>query len=275
MKAKTVPPRDQRSFWTAIRDNPEDDTPRLIYADWLEDHDNPTRAELIRVQCALAKLGHDRRKGRKERVKLEPREAALLAENREFWIAPFLAALEGSNPWSRDDDWFTRLQFYRGFLNAHHFGLEAARRLSKAGDAVEPVNQLCVMECGANYRHESVVEVARWEGAGSVTWFSIAWGGDVDITAIVRANRMRNLRHLGVWHGKVTDSGVAELAAWPLAGSLQSIDLKDNRISDEGAVALAESPHLGQLRSLDLHGTIIGERGKSRLSERFGEAARL
>lgn len=33
--------------------NPEDDTPRLIYADWLEDHDQAERAEFIRVQIAL------------------------------------------------------------------------------------------------------------------------------------------------------------------------------------------------------------------------------
>jgi uncharacterized protein (TIGR02996 family) len=28
-----------------------DDTPRLIYADWLEDHGQPELAEFIRVQC--------------------------------------------------------------------------------------------------------------------------------------------------------------------------------------------------------------------------------
>lgn len=38
----------------AILAAPEDDAPRLIYADWLEEHDQPERAEFIRVQCALA-----------------------------------------------------------------------------------------------------------------------------------------------------------------------------------------------------------------------------
>jgi uncharacterized protein (TIGR02996 family) len=35
-------------------DNPEDDLPRLVFADWQEEHGQIAHAELIRVQCALA-----------------------------------------------------------------------------------------------------------------------------------------------------------------------------------------------------------------------------
>lgn len=45
-------------FLRAIIDHPEDDGVRLIYADWLEEHGQAERAELIRVQCALAALLH-------------------------------------------------------------------------------------------------------------------------------------------------------------------------------------------------------------------------
>ena len=34
--------------------HPEDDTPRLIYADWLDDHGQSERAEFIRLQCSIA-----------------------------------------------------------------------------------------------------------------------------------------------------------------------------------------------------------------------------
>ncbi len=34
----------------------EDEAPRLIYADWLDEHGDPLRAEFIRVQCRLADL---------------------------------------------------------------------------------------------------------------------------------------------------------------------------------------------------------------------------
>jgi uncharacterized protein (TIGR02996 family) len=39
-----------------VLDHPEDDVPRLVMADWLEDNDQPTRAEFIRVQIELDHL---------------------------------------------------------------------------------------------------------------------------------------------------------------------------------------------------------------------------
>ncbi len=264
---------DERAgFWEAIRGAPEDDAPRLVYADWLEENGEPARAEFIRVQCALAVLGPDRRKGRKQRAVLEPREKSLLAEHGSRWLAPLRDALRGSNPWDREDEWLGRLEFRRGFLFCGHFGLESARRLAAAGDALEPADHVWVMECGAHYRHESVAEVARWPGAGCVLGLSVAWGSDKDIEAVVGSGHLRNLRHLGVWHGQVSDGGLAELAAWPGGAALRSADLKNNPVTDAGAFALADSPHLGQVRSLQLHGTQIGPAGLARLRERFGQA---
>ena len=44
------------AFLSAIIENSTDDAPRLIYADWLEEHGQSERAEFIRVQCALAAI---------------------------------------------------------------------------------------------------------------------------------------------------------------------------------------------------------------------------
>jgi len=46
---------DQQAFMNSIIDDPDDDLPRLIYADWLEEQGNP-RGEFIRLQCAMAEL---------------------------------------------------------------------------------------------------------------------------------------------------------------------------------------------------------------------------
>jgi uncharacterized protein (TIGR02996 family) len=40
----------------AILESPDDDTPRLVNADFLDEHDDPDRAEFIRVQSLLARL---------------------------------------------------------------------------------------------------------------------------------------------------------------------------------------------------------------------------
>src|SRR5262249_57289531 len=54
----------QEGFLRAICESPDDDTARLVYADWLDEHIEPAsadwtegarslRAEFIRLQCAL------------------------------------------------------------------------------------------------------------------------------------------------------------------------------------------------------------------------------
>ena len=47
-------PRQQQVLLRGILDNPDEDSPRLVYADWLEAHGDPDRAAFIRVQCRLA-----------------------------------------------------------------------------------------------------------------------------------------------------------------------------------------------------------------------------
>jgi uncharacterized protein (TIGR02996 family) len=38
------------AFLQAIIESPDDDAPRLVYADWLDEHGQPVRADFIRVQ---------------------------------------------------------------------------------------------------------------------------------------------------------------------------------------------------------------------------------
>jgi uncharacterized protein (TIGR02996 family) len=61
---------DQReAFLKTIIENPQDDTPRLVFADWLEEHGEhgePERAEFIRLQCGLY---HTDRHSREDELK--------------------------------------------------------------------------------------------------------------------------------------------------------------------------------------------------------------
>jgi uncharacterized protein (TIGR02996 family) len=47
------------AFLTAILDDPWSDGPRLMFADWLDEHGEGERAEFIRVQCRLNQLLHE------------------------------------------------------------------------------------------------------------------------------------------------------------------------------------------------------------------------
>src|SRR6266545_1813536 len=42
---------DESALLNAIAAHPDEDTPRLMYADWLQEHGQPERAEFIRIQC--------------------------------------------------------------------------------------------------------------------------------------------------------------------------------------------------------------------------------
>src|SRR5262245_3313032 len=44
------------ALYQAVLDAPDDDGPRLAYADWLEKHRHPERARFIRLQCRQARL---------------------------------------------------------------------------------------------------------------------------------------------------------------------------------------------------------------------------
>jgi uncharacterized protein (TIGR02996 family) len=45
---------DEQALLAAIVAHPGEDTPRLAYADWLDEHEAPLQADFIRTQCALA-----------------------------------------------------------------------------------------------------------------------------------------------------------------------------------------------------------------------------
>ena len=80
----------QTDLLQAIIAQPDDDFPRLAYADWLEERGDPL-GEFLRNQCRLLKLPpHD------ENVwELEGRQRALWAEHGAAWKATLPLALQG------------------------------------------------------------------------------------------------------------------------------------------------------------------------------------
>src|SRR5688572_8551928 len=74
---------DHAGFLNAIRVSPDDDTPRLVYADWLDEQGDP-RGEAMRCGVMLARLPED-----------DPRRTALEQELRHLeerhagaWLGP-------------------------------------------------------------------------------------------------------------------------------------------------------------------------------------------
>src|SRR5262249_39331179 len=74
---------DTLPFIRAIAERPDEDMPRLIYADWLEERGDP-RAEFIRVQCTLASPDTPYT----QRADLKATERALRAAHLAVWARP-------------------------------------------------------------------------------------------------------------------------------------------------------------------------------------------
>src|SRR4051812_29492812 len=89
------------SLLNAVIESPDDDAPRLAYADWLDGHGESARAHFIRVQIELAHLPD----GDPRRAKLEAKEQDSLKEHRATWLRPL-----------RDRPAGPAHQFRRGFL---------------------------------------------------------------------------------------------------------------------------------------------------------------
>jgi uncharacterized protein (TIGR02996 family) len=73
---------EDEAFLRAIWAEPDDDGPRLVYADWLEENGQPQRAEFIRVQCELGRPGVA--SARRKRLRI--REQELLEAHRRQWL---------------------------------------------------------------------------------------------------------------------------------------------------------------------------------------------
>src|SRR5262249_58169856 len=87
------------AFLADILEHADDDTPRLVYADWLDEHGQPERAEFIRVQCELERIPQDDPR----RLALEDRAADLQRVWGAKWAQPFREHAE-------------RWEFRRGFV---------------------------------------------------------------------------------------------------------------------------------------------------------------
>src|SRR2546421_3626799 len=98
-----MPPPGYEPFLDTILDNPADDGPRVVYADWLEEQGDP-RAEFIRVQLELAR----RTPQDSSWARLTDRESSLFVRHGDAWR-------EELPEWAHDS-----CEFSRGFVHHVH-----------------------------------------------------------------------------------------------------------------------------------------------------------
>ena len=207
--------RDE-AFLRAILDDPEDDTPRLVYADWLEEHGQPERAEFIRTQITLAGLPpRDPR-----RPPLEKRERALLRKHGAQWFPPLPTApwQLGANP-----------TVARGFPDSYGCGVHA------------------LLQDGADL-------FARWPI--TELWLGIDDAPELagTLARAPFLSRLRQLNlHCPLVGAELLAPLFASRHLANLVRLIAERNARGEGWGDEGVLPLARSPHLAGLRELYLH----------------------
>src|SRR5215831_15748339 len=131
---------DEDALLAAIAAHPDEDTPRLVFADWLDEHDRHIRAEFIRVQIEIEqKWATLSRRQLDQHVDLFKRQQELIDNHRAELLGP-LATLPKETP----------IEFRRGFVSELTLPAHGFANHSRLIAAVAPLPRVVVADHVAN-----------------------------------------------------------------------------------------------------------------------------
>jgi len=274
-----MPPPGHDLLLAAIRDDPDDDTLRLAYADWLDEHGDAERAEFVRVQCRLAALGHGPlwpHAGLKEASALAGRlsdeQAGLVLRQAELWEL-------------NRDGWLAELPelshctvlFHRGFA-AEVVVSENPGALVRNGARLfpaAPVTRVVFRDCTPDAVELGLL--SPW--FDTIRGLTVGWhrppagAGNRVAEVVAGAPYLAGLRDLSLFGVAMANPGAHDVAAAPFARRLVRLDLAQNEIRDSGAMAIARAIDPARLRVLDLTGNPLTDIMRNTLRRRFGDRA--
>jgi len=269
------------AFLRDIKERPEEDAPRLILADWLEEHGDAAdqaRAEYIRLQCQGARL-----------APTDPQLQPLLKHQEELrhahqdaWLGPIKGVSE-RNPSCRRG--LIHLEV-RGRSFASKRGLALAdteafawvdslRFRSVAPAALDTLattsllgglNTLSFDDCPLRAAGARALAGTPYLTLLTTLDLHHCWIDDEGIAALTKASRSSRLRHLDLYHDFLGSDGIKKLAGWPGLASVETLNLALNGFDVRGVRALAESPYLANLRALNLQNVFIEDQGVQALA---------
>ena len=240
------------AFLRAIFDAPDDDTPRLVYADFLEENGDAQRARLIRVQCEIAQLpGPDTPSGDPERLfALLMQQAALMPANvppgpfrRGF---PYAAGL-----WLDGNELHDPLALRQRIVAQcpQWFGVTSIR--VRADPPLDPA------------RVDVLLDLRAFTGVTRLEFGGVRDSEDDD-----ESGELIEL----IIEPAITTAGVAALAANRAVRRITELVLTNNELDNDAARVLVKSPYLDNLTRLELYqGNQFRGRVWQQVLERFGE----
>lgn len=226
---------EEAGFLSAIVAEPDDDTHRLVFADWLDDHDQPDRAAFIRAQVKLARSepgdeGYD---------ELKLQERRLLGRHSEAWLEPIRQWLP---PNFRQYGCYGI--FRRGFVET---AIVAARPLLADPDglfAAAPVSGLVLWDSLSP-------ELLACPALGRVERLQLHEECDnYDYSHLAAARHLGTLRELDLSARHIQAEALADLVASASWAGLESLELQAVYLDEAGFRAVGSALALPRLRRL-------------------------
>jgi uncharacterized protein (TIGR02996 family) len=185
----------EQAFLRAISAAPDDDAPRLIFADWLEERCDP-RGEFIRIQCCLASMPEDDRR----RPTLQEREYNLLNQHRATWEGPLRQICKVAS-----------ITFQHGFPET--IGISSAAFLTQGDQlfALAPIRGLDLVDIVSR---GDMAAIAASPHLKNLTTLNLRGNyiRDEGVQALAASPHLKNLTTLYLGYNRIGTTGVQALA---------------------------------------------------------------
>jgi uncharacterized protein (TIGR02996 family) len=230
------PGPEAKGFLADIIAHPDDDAPRLIFADWLEEHEMTERAQFIRSQ-----IEHSRKLAADPDFRNQPLPFLPMYSLKPYQ-KPWLNEIP---PWARQSCGFTRgfIEFVRTTAIQWLSGAAALRKAT-------PLRHLSLFYVNrAGVRARDALETPHFAGLRDLTLDPIP----ADLAHLLAGNpSLADLKKLNLWGSRIPSEGVYSLSRSHYLSGLTTLELSENSIDDEGAFHLAGSSSLRRLVILGL-----------------------
>jgi uncharacterized protein (TIGR02996 family) len=262
-----------RPFLAAILDAPDDDAPRLVYADWLDEHGDSARAEFIRLDIQLARTPLTN----PDQPALKRRASELLQPHFQEWVdrlpqfpgvhweaftRGFVSVVKFETPDAYFDhaaEVFAAAPIRE--VRLHNFHWQDCPRLAES----RSLRRAHVLDLndGNGIANKGAEALFRSEHLANVTQLLLGKNllGSAGARAVAEAPYMRGLTRLRLERNDMYDDGLRFLAASKRLTLLRILDVSRTRTGDPGVEALARSRGLRRLQYLDLSSNHVTDEG--------------